>query len=383
MICVRDLCAEAGSFHLRGVSFEVSEGEYFALLGPSGAGKSLLLETILGLHPPSMGSIHIAARDVTGLPPEERGVAYLPQDLALFPHLSVRDNLLFGARARKLAPEWCSARLEELCQVLDIAPLLERPSPDSLSIGEQQRVALARALLADPCILFLDEPFSALDGYLRRQLQMALKGVNRRFGLTVLHVTHSREEAFLLGDRLAVLLDGRIEQLGTREELYYRPGTLGVAQLLLNQNILSGEVQAANGDVLEVRCGRVVLRAPNHRGLRRGDAVWVGIRPEEVAVIREDRPLGEQVRDNLFTGTVASALDKGGSHLVFLEVEGLPAPLEIDLPTCGYHERSIRPGRRLRVSLKRNAIWALPLEADGTPTPAARPRPQTRARPTG
>lgn len=215
MIRARNLNHNLPGFNLRDISLDLNKGDYLTLLGPSGAGKSILLETLMGLITPDSGTIHINNLDATQLPPEQRGIAYLPQDLALFPHLSVRQNILFSAPDRKNMSAATMTWLNELLQLLNLEQLIDRRSVLNLSGGERQRVALARALLPKPKILFLDEPLSALDAFTKRQLQVKLREINRLLGVTILHVTHDREEAFMLGERIAVMIEGQIEQIGT------------------------------------------------------------------------------------------------------------------------------------------------------------------------
>ena len=235
MIQAEGLHACFGGFHLQGVDFAVEPGESFFVLGPSGAGKSLLLEALLGIRHPCRGRVLLGGQDVTRAPPEQRQVAYVPQDLALFPHLSVRENLLFGLRARGRQQAEASQRLEHWVNLLDLHGVVDRREVGTLSGGERQRVALARALINDPRVLFLDEPFSALDAALRRRLQIEFRELQKRHEVTVIQVTHDPEEAFLMADRMAILMAGRIEQVGTPAELYNRPANLHVARFLMLQ----------------------------------------------------------------------------------------------------------------------------------------------------
>ena len=207
MIRVESLSARFGDFQLRDITLDVEAGSSLVVLGPSGAGKTLLLETVLGLRRMQQGRVLIDGRDVSSLPPEERGVSYLPQDVALFPHLSVRKNILFGAGARQFKHD-ASVELAKLVRLLDIGRLLDRRDVRSLSGGEAQRVALARALVVRPRILLLDECFSSLDVPLRRQLREEFRQLRHSLDVTVALVTHDQEEAFLLGDQVAVLMTG-------------------------------------------------------------------------------------------------------------------------------------------------------------------------------
>jgi ABC-type Fe3+/spermidine/putrescine transport system ATPase subunit len=239
VITIENLAVTRGGFTLRDVDLTLRRGDYLTLLGPSGAGKTVLLEAIMGLTRPSRGRIFLNGEEATFVPPERRGISYLPQDLALFPHLSVRDNILFGARMRGMGEGEMSERLGELVTLLDLGGIIGRGGVGTLSGGEKQRVALARALMPRPSILFLDEPLSALDAFIKRQLQVKLRDINRSLGVTIIHVTHDRQEAFMLGEKIAVLIGGCLQQVGSRDEIYYRPASLDVARFLLTRNIFT------------------------------------------------------------------------------------------------------------------------------------------------
>jgi ABC-type Fe3+/spermidine/putrescine transport system ATPase subunit len=225
MITVRSLSARFGNFRLEDITLRIENGEFFLLLGPTGAGKSLLLETILGIRPPDQGEILLDGQDITRLPPEDRDIAYVPQDLGLFPHLSPRENILFGANVRRIETKTVDKRLGYLTDHLQLDHIMERHDISTLSGGEKQRVAFARALITKPRVLFLDEPFSALDAYIRRRVQFQLKRLQRAIDLTVFHVTHDQEEAFLMAQHMAIMINGRIEQLGTPEACYETRGS--------------------------------------------------------------------------------------------------------------------------------------------------------------
>jgi len=280
MLQATDLVAHYGGFSLQRISVTIPQGESFVLLGPSGAGKTLFLETVLGVKPPDAGRILLDGRDIGRTRPEKRGFCYLPQDLALFPHLSVRENITFGLAVRRAGGAAAEERVHGTARLLGIERLLDRRDIRSLSGGEKQRVALARALVVEPRVLFLDEPFSALDPATRRQLQREFRAVWRRLGLTVLLVTHDHEEAAALADRLAILMDGRLKQCAPPAQVFDRPADLATARFLLTENILPGRLlpgASANGSHT-VECGPVTFRVVLPEPWAGADVVHVAIR---------------------------------------------------------------------------------------------------------
>lgn len=355
-------------FSLSDICLDLAPGGYLTLLGPSGAGKSILLESLMGLNRPDKGSIFLNGNDVTQLPTEKRGIAYLPQDLALFPHLSVRQNILFGLKDRGNLSVATNDWLAELLKLLNLEKLFHRRSVKNLSGGEQQRVALARALLPKPDILFLDEPLSALDALTKRQLQVKLREINRELGVTILHVTHDREEAFMLGERIAVLIDGRIEQIGSRDELYYRPATLATARFLLNQNIFCLEVEALDDNKNLRLTGDLPLTFPASEIFHIGQKVMGGIRGEEVIIIRPGRPVPTWLEENRFMATVNDIYLKGGSHAVLTRLEDYPIDIEVEIPNCAFRDMAVCTGDRLDLCLKTQSLWLLP-EPENQETP--------------
>jgi len=258
------------------VSLDIRTGEFFSLLGPSGCGKTTTLRMIGGFELPTSGRIELRGRDVTLVPPERRPVNMVFQSYALFPHLSVFDNVAFGLRRRKVPDADVRRRVGVTLELVRLTGY-DRRGPGELSGGQQQRVALARALVCEPTVLLLDEPLGALDLKLRRQLQVELKRVQVEVGITFVYVTHDQEEALALSDRIAVLNGGRIEQLGTPEELYDRPRTRFVADFIGTTNLLAGKVTTVDGGsaVLALEAGgRCVVGAD---GLVPGAAVEIAV----------------------------------------------------------------------------------------------------------
>jgi molybdopterin-binding protein len=271
----------AGDFRLADVTLEVAAGAYAVLLGPSGAGKTLLLDCIAGLRAPNAGRVLLAGEDAASLPPHRRGVGYVMQGGALFPHRSVRQNIGFGPQVARLAEDVARSRVEELARLCGIADRLDdRTGP--LSGGERQRVALARALAAGPRVLLLDEPLAALDPPARAGLREVLRRAHAELGTTTLHVTHDLEEAAVLGETVAVLIDGAIAQRGAPDEVFRRPATGAVARFCGVRNIFHGEVRTCDGQTVLVTPAGMSIRAAtgNPRATR---AV---VSPEDVILAR-------------------------------------------------------------------------------------------------
>ena len=241
MIRVEALKFSVGDFCLGELSLELAQGEYFVLLGSPGSGKSLFLGCLCGLNRVDSGRIFIAGRDVTNLEPCERGIGYVPQDYALFPHLSVAQNIGFGLRARGIHRDKMIRKTEAVADQLGIRQILRRSVP-GLSGGEKQRVALARALVVDPQVLLLDEPVSALDEALRETICLELRRVQRETGTTTIHVCHNFEETRIVAHRAGLLRAGRLVQVGTPAEIFAKPVDAEAARFLRVRNILSGEV---------------------------------------------------------------------------------------------------------------------------------------------
>ncbi len=334
MLEVKNLSIRLGEFDLRDISFEVHNGEYFVLLGPTGTGKTVLIECIAGLHQPKTGRIILNGRDVTELAPEERGIAYVPQDYALFPNLTAFENIAFGLRVRKLPDTEVRAKAMELAEWLGITYLLDR-LPLTLSGGEKQRVALARALAVDPKILLLDEPLAAVDEQTRERLCRELKTIQRQTGATFLHVSHNFEETLAVADRIGVmnftegtddegkgvrLRIGRLLQVGTPEEIFYRPASEFVAQFTRAENIWRGEVRGQTADWVHVWLNGAVLwvQLPEGERVFKGEVTLI-IRPERVKLVPAKIQPNEQM--NLLHGEVIAMTDKGAMWRVEVETE--------------------------------------------------------------
>ena len=278
MIRLENMRIDLPGFSIRDVSLTVETGGFFALLGPTGAGKSLVLEAISGLTPVSGGRIWIGDREMTRVPPERRGIGIVYQDSALFPHLNVQKNIVYGLRYFKRDPEDSRKRLDRLVETLNLGHLLHR-SVRRLSGGERQRVALARALVVDPDVLLLDEPLSALDPGFREEIRKVLKDLHRETGKTFVMVTHDFAEALFLADRSAVINRGAIEQVGGIEEVFQRPASPFVAGFVGMKNVFEAGFNGSRAHV-----GDLVM---DLEGARDGDYKYVAVRPEDIILGRE------------------------------------------------------------------------------------------------
>jgi len=342
-LCVRNLSVSVGEFRVEDVSLTVEAGEMFVIVGPSGAGKTVLLEAIGGFHKPQSGRIAIEGVDVTDLPAHQRGVALVFQDYALFPHLRVRENILFGARYQE--GNYDQARLQAIIELLGISGLLDR-WPARLSGVEQQRVALARALLLKPKLLLADEPFAALDVPLRERLRMEFLKTVHRLKQAVLFVTHNRTEAYQLATKMAVMKDGRIIQKGTPEQVYYQPSDTQVAEFVGVETLLDGVVSRAQDGLLEVDVGDAEVVATGQRPV--GAEVTVCIRADIVALDRGVSWDTSSIR-NHFTGVVSTVNLVGPLAYVSVDCGFM---IKAAITRLSLEELGISPGSEVGVSFK-------------------------------
>jgi spermidine/putrescine transport system ATP-binding protein len=296
-----------------GISLEIPAGSFFALLGPSGCGKTTTLRMIGGFEDPDAGAIYLGDRDVVGLPPYKRDVNTVFQSYALFPHLSIFENVAFGLRRRRVDGKEVRRRVEEMLSLVGLEGVGRR-RPRQLSGGQQQRVALARALVNRPQVLLLDEPLGALDLKLRKQMQLELKQIQHELGLTFVHVTHDQEEAMTMADAIAVMNHGRIEQLGPPTELYEQPATNFVAGFLGVSNLLHGTV--AGPDRVRLEAGDELTVA---LGGRTG-AVALGVRPEKLrlgAPQEGENTLAGRIKETAYVGVATQyVVSTGAGDLV-------------------------------------------------------------------
>jgi putative spermidine/putrescine transport system ATP-binding protein len=309
------------------VSLQVSRGQFLTLLGPSGSGKTTLLMAIAGFVAPGSGHISLDGQQIDHLPPEKRNFGMVFQGYALFPHLSVFENVAFPLRVRRRSRDEIEKRARQALDIVQLGGLAAR-MPNQLSGGQQQRAALARALVFEPSLVLLDEPLSALDKNLRSDLQIELKELHRRVGLTFIYVTHDQQEALSMSDEIAILRDGKLVQRGTPRELYERPASRFAADFLGRSNFLRGEIERVDGHEFSYRCGahslvqNGVSEKPSPRNV-----VVVALRPEKIRVLQDSENCA-----NRLTGKVVSWRYLGDDYHVFVDVEGV-GRLQVTTPT--------------------------------------------------
>lgn len=291
------------------VSLSIKAGEFLTLLGPSGCGKTTLLRMISGFETPSEGTVWINGEDVTHQPPYRRNVNQVFQSYALFPHLTVQENIGFGLKMQKVPKAEIAERVKEVTSLVSLEGF-EARKPSQLSGGQRQRVALARAIVCRPKVLLLDEPLSALDAKLRHAMQVELKRLQKKLGITFVFVTHDQEEALTMSDRIAVVNKGRIEQLGDSAEIYHSPRTTFVANFIGQANIFEAKVVADEGHFTRIRIGNdVEVLIPTDSELAGRTDLLVSIRPEKVYLQKASKPAGQnvfevEVDDELFKGAL-------------------------------------------------------------------------------
>jgi spermidine/putrescine transport system ATP-binding protein len=299
------------------LSLEIVPGEFLTLLGASGSGKTTTLRMIAGFEPPTSGDILMAGQPIAALPPFKRDINTVFQHYALFPHMSVRDNIAYGLRMRRVPAAEREERVSRSLEMVKLEQLGAR-SPRQLSGGQQQRVALARALVNRPRVLLLDEPLGALDLKLRKEMQLELKHLQTHLGTTFVYVTHDQEEALTMSDRIVLMRQGRIAQIGTPRELYDRPASRYVADFIGDTNLLAGTVVESAGGVATLRTGDVTLRGLGDGAPPVGREAWLTVRPEAIRIDGPGAPPGQ----NTVAGTVNDAVYAGSALRVHVTLPG-------------------------------------------------------------
>jgi iron(III) transport system ATP-binding protein len=332
---------------LQGIDLSIAGGELFFLLGPSGCGKSTLLRLIAGLYEPTSGNVYFNDRDVTALGTESRNAVMVFQSYALWPHMTVRDNVRFGLQVRKLPRDEQDRRIAEVLDLVRLREYADR-KPNQLSGGQQQRVALARALAVRPDCLLLDEPLSNLDAQLRQQMRGEIRRICKSQGLTTIYVTHDQKEALSVADRIAVMNAGRIAQVGTPAELYHRPQSAFVASFVGETNLISGQVIARDDGLIRVQTAAGELLAAS--AAETADRVTLSIRPEQMRILGD----GDRAPVNRISGRIAEStfLGEASEHVLLVNgqrIKSISTPPRFDPPaemTVGFDPKDaiVLPG---------------------------------------
>ncbi len=337
------------------------------LFGPSGSGKTLTLQTIAGLVEPDSGTIRVNGvvyfdkKRGANLPIHRRRVGYVFQEPSLFPHMTVFQNIAYGISG--LPPREKKERVHHMIERMRLTGL-EKNYPHQISGGQKQRTALARALVASPLLLLLDEPFASLDNPVREKLRLDLLTIGREDHMPLIFVTHDVEEAFVLAEEIVVLNDGKVEQTGSKEDIFYRPQTHKVAKFFGVRNIFLGKITEIRAEekVMTVWVNDKGFQAsiPYKEGAVAGNRVRFCIRPEEIMILKEDRPIKRNLQGNIFTGKIIRIVEKGAEHTLFFKQSQDDYDFEISLSNLAYRSLQVKEGQVVRVAFKWESIWLIP-----------------------
>ena len=363
MIRIEGLTILFESFKIMDLNIQIEEGGFHFLLGPTGSGKTLILESIMGLRKPRTGRIWIGDKEVQDVPPEHRGISYVPQDLALFPHLNVKQNILFGIRARDLDMKTYEKYVATLVEVMKIGHLLER-YPAHLSGGEKKRVALLRALAPKPKLLLLDEPLSGLDPSIKVDIQHLLKNLHSSFHTTTLCVTHDFEEVYFLGDQMTIFIEGKVEQVGKRDDVFLRPNSKKVAQFLGAKNLYRAKVLKNETSSQRLILGVNGLQFSVPMSLYQdkmevGKEVDLFIRPEEVMLLREEKLVKDSLKQNILEGKIQDISVRERYHTIYFETTEGKIFFEISIPNYAFRNLNLSIGKMARIALREESLWVM------------------------
>jgi ABC-type Fe3+/spermidine/putrescine transport system ATPase subunit len=358
---IRDLEKSYGSVKsVDGVSLDVADGELVTLLGSSGCGKTTTLRIVVGLISEDRGSVAIGGHEMRGVPPWRRNVGVVFQNYALFPHMTVRDNIAYGLRLRKWKSARIRAQVEKVAQIVEIDQLLPR-YPREMSGGQQQRVAVARALAIDPAVLLMDEPLSGLDANLRERVQYELRALQQASGTTTIYVTHDQQEAFVLSDRVAVMNNGRIEQIGSASEVYNEPTTAFTAGFIGTNNRFVGTVvgtDSAGSGVITHAGAKLTFQSRRGKDLHAGEAVDVVIRANRVKLAS-----GDGVHS--YPARVVTCTFSAGGWRIAADIGGLQLRADLaetELASGGVH--APQPGEEIWISIDPADVWVFETEQE-------------------
>ncbi|MDH4128316.1 MAG: ABC transporter ATP-binding protein [Spirochaetota bacterium] len=359
MLELKNLSIQLNKFNLNNINISINESECHVIVGPTGSGKTLLLESIIGFRKPNYGDILLNNQSIIDLSVEKRNISYVPQDLAIFPHLNVEDNINYGLYINKHKCMENNNLTNELINSLNIKHLLKR-STNNLSGGERQRVALTRALAPGRKVLVLDEPLSSLHESMKRDLWFILKDLQKKYKLTILMVTHDLEEAFFLGDTVSIIIDGTIYQTGNKTDIYYHPKSTKVARFLGIRNIFEVELKGINNNKITVynRDFNINLNITNNANpLNEKIQLMAGIRSDEIMILRPGYE--KQNQDNLLTGNVISVFNKGAYHTILFSHNDSKKVIEIEIPNYAFQKLNPATGKEITITLKAENIFLM------------------------
>jgi len=346
---IESLNLRLGNFSLRDINLTCDKGEYHILLGPTGSGKSSLMRSILGLNKINKGEIYLNNKNIAGELPENRRMGYVPQNYALFPHLNAEENIRFGLYSRKIPSHEADSLVSRLCEILNIEMLRER-KVRNLSGGEKQKVAIGRALATQPEIILLDEPFSSIDESAKRNLWIELKEIINEVGITAFHITHNLEEAYSMGERLSILINGELLQNGPKREIFERPLTEDVARYLNYRNIFFG-IAEKHPEGTRINMGHFNIIV-NKRDIVRA-RVKLCVRPQDIKIIREGASIKDSLKQNIFSGEIISLFPLPEYCLMRFKIGGSPQEYDFEMRFPRYlrERHDLYPGKKIRVAL--------------------------------
>jgi len=340
-----------------GVTLDVTDGELFFLLGPSGCGKSTFLRTIAGFYQPDTGDLYFGDKLMNDIPPHKRNIGMVFQNYALWPHMSVYDNVEYGLNVRKLPADVKKEKVQRVLEIVRMDQYADR-NPNQLSGGQQQRIALARALVIEPDVLLLDEPLSNLDAKLRLEMRQEIKRIHSEAGITSVYVTHDQKEALSLADRVAVMRDGKIVQIGTPREIYNLPVNSFVADFIGETNFLRGRLkEETNGKLLMETPAGEILCTPTDSKLAQSDVMLCSVRPESISIL--DKPVDNA--PNQFEATISSVTYLGDVEEYWLSIQD-SLQIKVILHNPGQYER--HSGDKVYISFQPQDAISLPAEKD-------------------
>jgi len=353
MLKLNNVNCSAGNFSLKNISLSIAKDDYFVVLGPTGSGKTTLAKCICGLLPVESGKILLNNINITNQPPNIRSIGYLPQDFALFPHLNVLNNILFGIQVRNIKFAAVKNKFETIISKLKIEHLLNREIY-SLSGGEKQRVAFARAVMAEPVLLILDEPFSAIDMKLKTDLWFEMRSFFQMMEIPVIHITHNLDEAAVLSDRILILKHGKIEYIGSKNNIFYAPETENIARYVGIRNIYTGIVENIINNKIIVKNRSFTVKMNYFKDVVKGQSIKFGINAKDINVMPYDSIIDDNC--NVFAGIVKNIHFLSDSVLVKVLAGDI---FEVNCPVNIYRKLNLQISDKVKIKIPKHSIFPL------------------------